>query len=395
MARPPLAIVVAAEFLVLGLWFSGTAVVPDLREAWALSDVAAAAMTTLVIAGFVVGTVSFAVLYLSDRFPARVVFAASAWAGAAAMAALIWQPGGVSGALSLRFFTGVALAGVYPVGMKILASWYARPSFALSLMVAALTFGSGSPFLVRGLGLPWQATILTASALAVLGGALVLIWAPSGPRLPAKSAFKPTAFAHAFAVPRFRRAALAYFGHMWELYALWSLLPVFLLARGDLDAATIALLAFTTFLGGLITTIATGLWSRRVGEARVGRATLVTSTLFCLASPLTFTAPVWFVAPFVFLWGGAAVADSPQFSAIATRVAPQSHVGTALTIQNAIGFAIAWAATLAVPLLASATGWRTAFWLAAVGPALGAWAIWRDAQADDHAAHHPAGETAS
>src|SRR5207249_6405472 len=178
---------------------------------------------------FVAGTLAFALLNLADRHPPHLVFLASAMGGAVANALLLLGP---PFALPMRFLTGVALAGVYPVGMKLLATWYERLGFALGVLLAALTLGSGSPYLVRALGQPWPRVVLAASVLAALGGLLVAWGARPGPLLPSRSRFAPRAFAEAFRVPAFRASALAYFGHMWELYAFWGLVPLFLTARG-------------------------------------------------------------------------------------------------------------------------------------------------------------------
>ncbi len=373
--KGPLFVVVLSQFLAMGLWFSGTAVVQELQTLWGLSDAQAGALTSLTVLGFVAGTLVFAVLNLSDRFPPQHVFLVSALTGALAMVLFVYKPGGINGAFALRFLTGFALAGVYPVGMKILASWYDRLGWAIGLLVAALTLGSGSPYLVRASGIPWQGVVFTSSALAVLGGILVAWRVRPGPRLPGRSRFLPSAFARAFKVRGFRRSALGYFGHMWELYALWGLLPLFLAARGDLSATQVAAITFAAFLAGAIACVWAGHRSKSIGEARVARTALIISGLLCVLSPLLFMAPVPLLVVLVLVWGAAVIADSAQFSALSAHAAPQEHVGTALTIQNAIGFGITFAPLTLVPVAAHFWGWQWAFLLLAIGPMFGAWSV--------------------
>lgn len=389
-ARGPLVVVVLAQLLAMGLWFAGSAVAPELAAAWGSGAGAAATFGALTVAGFVVGTLVFAVLNVADRFPPQRVMLASALAGAIATALLVPAPGGYAGALALRFATGFALAGVYPVGMKLLASWYPRLGWALGVLVAALTLGSGSPYLVRALGLPWQAVLLISSALAVAGGILVALLVKPGPLLPARSPFEPRAFARAFRVRPFRLSALGYFGHMWELYAFWGLLPLFLAASGRFAPGVIARLTFLAFLAGAIGCLVAGSLSRRVGEARVALAALVVSGACCLLSPLLFVLPYAGVVAFIAVWGAAVIADSAQFSALSAQAAPRAHVGTALTIQNAVGFAVTLASLSLLGAVAAWSGWQWAFLLVAPGPLLGAVAtlgLARETPAPHPAAH--------
>ena len=367
--------VVLSQFLAMGLWFASAAVVPELRVAWGLTDAEAGALTAVTVLGFVAGTLVLAVLNVSDRFPPQRVFLVSACAGALATALFVLRPGGVPGVLALRFLAGFALAGVYPVGMKILASWYEKLGWALGILVAALTLGSGSPFLIRALGLPWQGVVLASSALAVLGGVLTAALVRPGPLLPARSRFEPRAFARAFRVRAFRLSALGYFGHMWELYAFWGLLPLFLAASGRFGASAIAAITFGAFLAGAIACVVAGHLSRSVGGARVALVALIVSAACCLISPFALALPPIAIVAFLLVWGAAVIADSAQFSALSAQAAPREHVGTALTIQNAVGFAITFASLTLVPLLAGWSGWQWAFLALAPGPILGAAAI--------------------
>jgi MFS family permease len=361
--------VVVGQLLVLGLWFAGTAAAPELLPEQP------ALLTIAVQVGFVVGTLGFAFLNVADRFPPERVFLASSIVGAVANGALVWVDGAPT-LVALRFVTGLSLAGVYPVGMKILASWTPDLGHSLGWLIAALTLGSGSPYLVRALGLPWQTVLLTASVGALVGGALVGVMVRAGPLLPARSPFDATAFARAFKKPAFRRSALGYFGHMWELYAFWGLVALFLAASPTLpDAPLVAGLTFFVFLAGALGAVGGGLLSRRVGEARVALGALLLSATCCLLAPWAWAAPLPLLAIFLGVWGAAVIADSAQFSALSARAAPRGYVGTSLTLQNTIGFAITFVSLGVVPLVAETFGWRWAFLALVPGPLLGALAI--------------------
>src|SRR6185436_17985077 len=209
-------------------WFTGTAAIPTLRAAWGLHDTQAAWLTIAVQAGFIAGTFLYAVLNVADVFNARRVFFVSALTGAAFNAGFAWLSDGLAAAVVFRFLTGVTLAGVYPVGMKIVASWFRTGlGWRLGVMVGALGLGTASPYLIQalGAGLPWRALAGAASFSALAGGLLLYFGVGDGPFLPPRARFEPRAGLRLFALPGYRYTALAYFGHMWELYALWSLVP--------------------------------------------------------------------------------------------------------------------------------------------------------------------------
>jgi MFS family permease len=370
-------------FLASATWFTGTAAVPALRRAWALGEAQSAWLTIAVQAGFITGTFLYAVLNLSDIFNARRVFFVSAAAGALCNAAFAALSDGLPSAVVLRFLTGLTLAGVYPVAMKIVASWFsAGLGWRLGIMVGALALGTSTPYLVRalGAGVDWRLLTGSASLAALLGGALVLVAVGDGPRLPARAPFDPRALVRVFGPADFRLNAFGYFGHMWELYAFWSLLPFFLAGRlqpspGGIDQ--VALVAFLTVgLGGL--GCAAGGWiSRRAGERRVALACLMASAGCCLLSALAFAWPAPALTAFILFWGVVVVADSPQFSALAARYCPPEYTGTAFTVQNGVGFAVTLFSIQLLPLLAARVGWRFTFLALAPGPILGAWAMAR------------------
>jgi adenylate kinase family enzyme/MFS family permease len=383
-ARRALGLLSLAVFLASSTWFTGTAAGSYLKLLWGLGAGQTAWLTIAVQLGFIAGTFAYALFNLSDAYPVRRVFALSALAGAVFNAAFAWPGNGYSTALIFRFLTGASLAGVYPVGLKIVAQWHrvglGRP---LSKLIAALTLGSSMPFLIMALGgrVDPHALLSAASALALGGSALVGFGLEDGPYRLAPARFDWKAAGRAFANRAFRIQAWGYFGHMWELYAFWSLGVSYVgaaLAGTPLAGGRpVALIAFLIFLAGVGGCLAGGALSRSHGEKIVALAALAISSGCCALSPLFFGGPAWVLIPFVLVWGAAVIADSPQFSGLAARACEPEYMGTALTIQNGIGFAVTVVSiqftASAVPLL----GWRWAFVLLLPGPLLGAWAAWR------------------
>jgi MFS family permease len=374
-----LLVVSAAVLLAGSTWFSGTAAVPALRAAWALGDAEAAWLTVAVQLGFITGTFAYAALNVADVWNARRVFAASALAGAACNAGFAWASDGLASALAFRYLTGVTLAGVYPVGMKIVASWSRDGlGWRLGVLVGALGLGTASPYLVRALGAggDWRALAGSASLAAVAAAVLVTFALADGPYLRARARFDLAAAARVFRDPSFRLVALGYFGHMWELYALWSLVLFFVAGRGW-SASDSATVAFATVAAGALGCTGGGLLSRRIGERRVALGALVASAACCAVSGFAYALPAAALVAFLVCWGIVAVADSPQFSALAARYCPPEYTATALTVQNGIGFAVTVASLQLLPLLATRLGWRWVFTVLAIGPALGAVAMAR------------------
>ena len=361
---------VAALTAGAAVFFAGSAVAPALAEAWGLGPSGGASLSWAVQAGFIAGTLLTAGFNLADRFPPARLLAGLLLGAALANSAMLLVDGHLGAAVALRFLTGALAGPVYPIGMKLVATWFPRPGWQLGVLLGFNTLGFGAGFLLRAAQVPWPQTLLAASALALLG-ALVALTLRAGPLLPPRSPFDPRAAARAFREPDYRRSALAYFGHMWELFAWWALLPFWLAASGMAPGA-VALLAGGAFVAGALGCLAAGAWSRRVGEARAARTALATSGLLCLASPALFGAPAWLLAPAVLLWGAAVIADSAMYSAISARTAPRAYVGTALTTQNMLGFGVTIASIALVAAYAEAAGsWRWALLLLAPGPLLG------------------------
>jgi MFS family permease len=373
-----LVLVAIAELLAMSLWFSATAVGPELAAEWGLTDTEAAWLTIAVQLGFVAGALASSVFTLADVVQPRRLFAGSALAGAACTAVIAGVVDSGPPAIALRFLTGVALAGVYPPGMKILAGWFERGrGFAIGVLVGALTVGSALPHLLRavgGIGRP-QVVLYGAALLATVGGVLVLLVEP-GPHQAPAAPFDPKA------IPRLLRdrptmlANGGYFGHMWELYAVWTWIPAYLgasLAAGG-HAGTgdlAALLAFGTIAVGGVGAVLAGYGADRFGRTTVSGLSMVASGLACVGAGLVFGRSLALLVPFLLCWGVVIVADSAQFSAAVSEVAEQSYVGTALTLQNAIGFLLTTVSIQLVPVFADAVGWQWAFAPLAVGPALG------------------------
>lgn len=372
------------QLLGMSLWFTASATAAQLAELWNLEPGTAAAMTTAVQLGFVAGTALAALLNLADLVPARTYVAVSAALAAAANAWLL-VAGGPNVALMSRFLTGFFLAGVYPPAMKMAATWFTRSrGLAIGVIVGALTVGKAMPYLVGALAeLDWRFVVWTTSAGALVASLLVLAGYRDGPFPFARRRFS---LSLAGTILRHRPTRLAigsYLGHMWELYACWAALSLFFLhffvARGVADAQAMLYAGLITFaaiaVGGPGSVLA-GLLADRWGREKVAGAAMAVSGACALSIGWLGAAPVALVVGLALVWGIAVVADSAQFSALVTEVAPPHAVGTALTLQTSLGFLLTAFAIWLTFQLQAAFGWGVAFSMLAVGPVFGIWQLW-------------------
>jgi MFS family permease len=379
-----LALVSVVQVLAVSTWFAASAAAPALRAEWEIGRVGEALLTVGVQLGFVVGALASAATNLPDRVhPPRLM---GIGAGLAAVATLLTAlvADGPALAVVLRVVTGVALALVYPVGMKIVVSWFVgRRGLAVSVMVGSLTLGSIFPQLVAGsLGPAWRTALVVTAVLAGLA-AVLQRWIVVGPLVTRSDGFHPGVVLDVWRSRAPRLANLGYLGHMWELYAVWAWAPAYLtaslLARDEpAPRATVGLLVFVAFgVGGLGGCLLAGLVGDRWGRARAAAGAMVVSGSCCLLAAVLFGAPLWLLVPLLVVWGASVIADSAMFSACLGTVVDPRYVGTALTLQTALGFLLTVVTIQGVPVVAGALGWPVAVALLSVGPLLGSLAMLR------------------
>lgn len=379
-----LPVIVISQFFCTSLWFAGNAVMTDIARQLHLESTYLAYLTSAVQAGFITGTLIFAVFSISDRFSPSLVFFSCA-----IIAAVVNLGVGISSINSpvlmlLRFLTGFFLAGIYPVGMKIASDHYREGlGKSLGFLVGALVIGTAFPHFLKSImtGLPWRYVIFSTSILSAAGGIAMFFAVPDGPYRKPGQKININGFLKSFRDGGFRTAAFGYFGHMWELYAFWVFVPVILTAYDDHHPGVnlnVSFLSFLIIVAGSVSCILSGLISQRLGAKRTAVIALSLSCVCCIISPLLLlnSSVVLFIT-FLFIWSLAVIADSPMFSTLVAQRASEESKGTALTIVNCIGFAITIISIQLINALRTEENARYIYMLLAIGPVLGLLALFK------------------
>ncbi|WP_424930116.1 MFS transporter [Amaricoccus tamworthensis] len=371
------------EVLAMSLWFVSAAILPELVAESGISEARAAALSSAVQIGFVAGALGFALHGTADRFDPRKVLGASAFIGGLAGLCLLITPVGGNIQILLRGITGAALAGVYPVGMKIIVGWGTKDrGLLIGLVVAALTLGSALPHLLSILGGPnWQVTVVLASSLAFAAGILALLTG-LGPYHARAARLDPSALTMAWTNLQIRLAYIGYLGHMWELYVFWAWISaaaviVFAPEFGPEAGRLASILTFSAIaLGGLLC-VPAGWFADSIGKARVARYAMMISGIAAVVTGFAFNGPVWLFVIAVLLWGASIIPDSAQFSALVADLAPPERAGSLMTFQTALGFTLTFFTVQLLPFAVSLLGWPLVLASLAIGPAIGVEAMRR------------------
>ncbi|MFQ3212649.1 MAG: MFS family permease [Marivirga sp.] len=378
MNRYILPFIVFAQFCGTSVWFAGNAIIEDLVANFQLTDNALGQLTSAIQFGFIIGTLVFALLSIADRFSPSKVFFICALLAALLNMGMTFPANTYGSLLTLRFLTGICLAGIYPVGMKIAADYFEKGlGKSLGFLVGALVLGTAFPHLLNLFDqvLQWKQLMYVVSTLAGMGGLLILVAVPDGPYRKAATHFRMSGISAIFKPKAFRTAAYGYFGHMWELYTFWAFVPVLLISFQQLHPKVewnISLLSFSIIAIGSLGCVLAGYLSQRYGSAKVAYTALSISGVCCLILPLLFYLgiPILFLSVLL-IWGAAVVADSPLFSTLVAQSAIPSLKGTALTIVNSIGFAITIVSIQLFSLLTLHMDIAFVFMILAIGPLAG------------------------
>jgi len=373
-----LPIIVISQFLCTSLWFAGNAIMPDLISHLNVSNEFLADITSAIQFGFIIGTLSYSVFTISDRFSPSKVFTLSAFFAAIFNLGINIESISPLLLLFLRFLTGFFLAGIYPIGIKIAADYYQKGlGKSLGLLVGALVLGTAFPHLIKSLTLhlPWKYIAYSTSLLSVVGGFLIFYFVPDGPYRKASHKLNYKAFLSGFKNEKFRTVAFGYFGHMWELYTFWAFVPV-ILSRYQIEHQNlnlnISLLSFFIIAFGSIACILSGLFSQQLGTYKLATAMLFSSCLCCLISPILLSSnSVYLVMTFLLFWGFTVIADSPLFSTLIAQSAPEETKGTSITIVNCIGFFITIVSIQFIQYASKIIDLDYIYMLLAIGPILG------------------------
>ncbi|KWV54602.1 MFS transporter [Rhizobium altiplani] len=378
-----LALILAAQVSAMSVWFSSSAAIASIKQHQSITSTEEAFLTTTVQIGFVAGTIVSALFSLPDRYdPRRLFSGCAAIAGLATLCLVFSAPTGLP-VVFLRFLTGLCMAGVYPVGMRMAATWANKDlGLLIGLLVGALTLGSASPHLLAAtVEVNWKNIYLVASGSALLA-AVLICFVRLGRNIRRATAVDFSKIAQSWRRPSIRKANLGYLGHMWELYAMWAWLTVFLhqsfAERGFANSNTMAAwLTFVAIASGAVGSWLGGLLADRIGRTFVTIAAMAVSGTCAATVGWLYHAPLVILAPLVVLWGISVIADSAQFSATIAELAEPSSVGTLLTAQTCAGFLLTMASIQIVPIVQEILGWSGAFMMLAVGPIIGCVAMWR------------------
>jgi len=378
-----LAALSAATILGMTPWFSATVAAPGMMAEWGTGPATAAWLTIAVQLGFVAGTCLSAGLMLSDRFSTRKLAAGCALCAGVATLLLVRRDTGPNQAIVLRAITGIALAGVYPPGIKIAAGWWReRRGTAIGILVGALTIGSAAPNLLR-LGIDvsqWRTIVVAAAVGAMISAAVFALVVREGPFQAPSAPFNPRALRAVLQDRGVLLATAGYLGHMWELYAMWSSIGAFWMyvaAQRSIAPSVAAVFAFATIAAGTLGCVIAGIAGDRVGRPLVTIVAMALSGTCAILIGTLVSAPLVLLIAVAIIWGVSIVADSAQFSASVTELAPSRYVGTAITMQTCVGFLLTIVTIRLVPVWADLWGWERAYVPLAIGPALGIVAMWR------------------
>lgn len=377
-----LLVIVLAQFFCTSIWFASNGVINDLITTFNFSNSALGHLTSAIQFGFILGTLLFAILTIADRYSPSKVFFVCAVLAAICNLGVLWGNHTFWSIIVLRSLTGVFLAGIYPVGMKIAADHFdSGLGISLSYLVGALVLGTALPHLINALTLSfsWKSVFITTSVLSSIGGLLMVLLVPNGPFRKPSQRFDLSAFYSVFKDHKFRSAAFGYFGHMWELYTFWAFIPFLLTVFKSTHAIqnlNVPLWSFLIIAIGAISCVIGGHLSKLFGEKRIAFLALFSSGSCCLIAPFILALNSTFLCVSFFLfWGMVVIADSPLFSTLVAQNAKPKIKGTALTIVNCIGFAITILSIQLMSYLINFTNSEFVFMILAIGPILGLTAL--------------------
>ena len=376
----PIVLIVIAQMFGTSLWFSTNGVLRQIEEIWSLSGSDLGSLTNSVQFGFIIGTLFFTITGFADKFkPSRIV-TLCCFLGATSNAVIVFEEISFTFVIFSRLVVGVALAGIYPIGMKLIISWDPQKApNTLGLLVGMLVLGSSLPYLIRALGisLDWQYTVILTSGLCYIAGITIYLMG-DGPHLITnrKTHFRLLdQFSELLKNKKYLASAVGYFGHMWELYAFWTCVPILITisisqAQIDDQEFLVSLLSFLIIGLGFLSCVLGGTLAKSFNSSGVASISLAFSLSICLIYPLLGNLYFFLDLILLMLWGFFVISDSPQFSAISATVCPQHLVGTALTTQNCIGFSISMVTIFLTTSFYESLGLYFV-WILLPGPALG------------------------